>query len=117
MLSDSEISQQKRKVELAFAGAVSVALIALTFAVTKLAPTYEPIAEVSVASKPIVVFPDFASIPNIKAKKPQFLISCKIMCVMKTEASAICVFSCSVMLISLAQVPPYPDVKETGWLI
>ena len=72
MLSDSEISQQKRKVELAFAGAVSVALIALTFAVTKLAPTYEPIAEVSVASKPVVVFPDFASISNIEAKKQQF---------------------------------------------
>jgi Bax protein len=72
MLSDSEISQQKRKVELAFAGVVSVALISLTFAVTKLAPTYEPIAEVLVASKPIVVFPDFASIPNIKAKKQQF---------------------------------------------
>jgi len=72
MLSDSEISQQKRKLELAFAAAVSVALFALTFTVAKLAPTYESIAKVSVASKPIVVFPDFASISNIEAKKQQF---------------------------------------------
>jgi Bax protein len=72
MLSDSEILQQKRKLELAFAGAVSLALFALTFAVTKLAPTYESTAEVSVASKPVVVFPDFASISNIEAKKQQF---------------------------------------------
>ena len=72
MLSDNEISQQKRKLELAFAGAVSVALFALTFAVTKLAPNYEPTAEVSVASKPIVALPDFASISNIEAKKQQF---------------------------------------------
>ena len=72
MLSDSEISQQKRKLELAFAGAVSVALFVLTFAVTKLAPTYESTAEISVVSKSIVVFPDFASISNIEAKKQQF---------------------------------------------
>jgi len=72
MQSDNEISQQKRKLELAFAGAVSVALFALTFAVTKLAPNYEPTAEVSVASKPIVALPDFASISNIEAKKKQF---------------------------------------------
>lgn len=72
MLSDSEILQQKRKLELAFAGAVSLALFALTFAVTKLAPTYESTAEVSVASKPIVALPDFASISNIEAKKQQF---------------------------------------------
>jgi Bax protein len=72
MPSDSEISQQKRKLELAFAGLVSVALFALTFAVTKLAPTYESTAEVVVATKPIVVFPDFASISNIEVKKQQF---------------------------------------------
>ena len=72
MLSDSEISQQKRKLELAFAGAVSVALFVLTFAVTKLAPTYESTSELPVVSKSIVVFPDFASISNIEAKKQQF---------------------------------------------
>jgi Bax protein len=72
MLSDSEISQQKRKRELAFAGLVSVALFVLTFAVTKFAPTYESTAEVSVVPEPIVVFPDFASISNTEAKKQQF---------------------------------------------
>ena len=69
MLSDSEISQQKRKLELAFAGAISVALFVLTFAVTKLAPTYESTSELPVVSKSIVVFPDFASISNIEAKE------------------------------------------------
>ena len=72
MLSDSEISLQKRKRELAFAGLVSVALFVLTFAVTKFAPTYESTAEVSVVPEPIVVFPDFASISNTEAKKQQF---------------------------------------------
>ncbi|MDA0279856.1 MAG: glucosaminidase domain-containing protein [Proteobacteria bacterium] len=72
MLSDSEISQQKRKRELAFAGLVSVALFVLTFAVTKFAPTYESTAEVSVVPEPIVVFPDFASISDTEAKKQQF---------------------------------------------
>ena len=72
MLSDSEISRQKRKRELAFAGLVSVALFVLTFAVTKFAPTYESTAEVSVVPEPIVVFPDFASISNTEAKKQQF---------------------------------------------
>lgn len=72
MLSDSEISQQKRKLELAFAGLVSAALFALTFAVTKLAPIYESTAEVLEVPKPVVVFPDFASISNIEAKKQQF---------------------------------------------
>jgi len=72
MLSDSEISEQKRKLELAFAGLVSAALLALTIAVTKLAPSHESLAGVSVAAKPIVVFPDFASISNIETKKQQF---------------------------------------------
>jgi Bax protein len=72
MQSDSEVSKQKRKLELAFAGLVSVALIALTVAVTKLAPTYESAAEVVVTPEPIVVFPDFASISNIETKKLQF---------------------------------------------
>jgi len=72
MLSDSEILQPKRKLEIAFAGLVSVALFALTLAVTKLAPTHELTAEVLVAPKPIVVFPDFASISNIELKKRQF---------------------------------------------
>lgn len=72
MLSDSEVSEQKRKLELAFAGLVSVALIALTVAVTQLAPTYDSATEAAVTPEPIVVFPDFASISNIEVKKQQF---------------------------------------------
>ena len=53
MPSDSEIAGQKRKLELASAGLVSVALLALTFAVTKLAPTHESSTEVSATLEPI----------------------------------------------------------------
>lgn len=72
MLSDSEISDQKRKLELAFAGLVSIALFALTLAVTKLAPPHESAVVVSVEPVPVVVFPDFASISNTESKKQQF---------------------------------------------
>ena len=72
MQLDSEISGQKRKVELAFAGLVLVALISLTVAVTKLAPNHESPAGVALTPEPIFVFPDFASISNIEAKKQQF---------------------------------------------
>ena len=72
MQLDSEISGQKRKVELAFAGLVLVALISLTVAVTKLAPNHESPAGVALTPEPIFVFPDFASISNIETKKQQF---------------------------------------------
>lgn len=72
MLSDSENAGQKRKLELAFAGLVSIALIGLTSAVTMLAPAHKSITEVSTTLEPIVVFPDFASISDIEAKKKQF---------------------------------------------
>ncbi|MBL4581355.1 MAG: glucosaminidase domain-containing protein [Gammaproteobacteria bacterium] len=72
MLSDGEIAGQKRKLELAFAGLISVALIALTVAITKFAPTYESATETALTPEPIVVFPDFASISNIEVKKQQF---------------------------------------------
>ncbi|MBL4572474.1 MAG: glucosaminidase domain-containing protein [Gammaproteobacteria bacterium] len=72
MLSDGEIAGQKRKLELAFAGLISVALIALMVAITKFAPTYESATETALTPEPIVVFPDFASISNIEVKKQQF---------------------------------------------
>ena len=72
MQLDREISGQKRKVELAFAGLVLVALISLTVAVTKLAPNHESRAGVALTPEPIFVFPDFASISNIETKKQQF---------------------------------------------
>jgi Bax protein len=72
MQLDREISGQKRKVELAFAGLVLVALISLTVAVTKLAPNQESPAGVALTPEPIFVFPDFASISNIETKKQQF---------------------------------------------
>jgi Bax protein len=72
MQLDREISGQKRKVELAFAGLVLVALISLTVAVTKLAPNHESPAGVALTPEPIFVFPDFASISNIETKKQQF---------------------------------------------
>ena len=72
MKSDNEISDQKRKFELVLAGLVAFALIGLTFAVMKLAPSHELAVEVAVKSEPVVVFPDFASISNIASKKQQF---------------------------------------------
>jgi len=71
MPSENESAEHKRRLELAFAGLVSVALLALTVTVTKLAPAHEP-TEASVKLEPIVVFPDFGSISNIDAKKQQF---------------------------------------------
>ncbi len=72
MPSENESAGQKRKLELAFAGLVSVALLALTVAVTKLAPPHPSTAELTPTLEPIVVFPDFASISDIEAKKQQF---------------------------------------------
>ena len=46
--------------------------MALTFAVTKFAPTHDSIAGFSATPEPIVVFPDFASISDIDEKKQQF---------------------------------------------
>lgn len=72
MLSDSEIASQKRMRELACAGLVSVALFVLTFSVTKLAPSNDSASAFPDSLDPIVVFPDFASISDIDAKKLQF---------------------------------------------
>lgn len=69
---ESEIAGQKRKLELATAGLISVALAALTFAVTELAPPHGPAVELAVTPEPIVVFPDFASFVDMDAKKLQF---------------------------------------------
>lgn len=72
MPSENESAGQKRKLELAFAGLVSVALLALTVTVTKLAPPHPSTADLAPTLDPIVVFPDFASISDIDAKKQQF---------------------------------------------
>jgi Bax protein len=72
VLLEYEITGQERKLELAFAGLVALALVALTFAVTKFAPTHDSIAGFSATPEPIVVFPDFASISDIDEKKQQF---------------------------------------------
>ena len=72
MLSTSDTAKQKRKLELAFAGLVALGLFGLTVAVTKLAPTHDSSIEISTTVEPIVVFPDFASISDIDAKKQQF---------------------------------------------
>jgi Bax protein len=72
VLLENEITGQERKLELAFAGLVALALVALTFAVTKFAPTHDSIAGFSATPEPIVVFPDFASISDIDEKKQQF---------------------------------------------
>jgi Bax protein len=72
VLLGSEITGQERKLELAFAGLVALALVALTFAVTKFAPTHDSIADFSATPEPIAVFPDFASISDIDEKKQQF---------------------------------------------
>jgi len=71
MYPENENAEDKRKLELVFAGLVSVALLALTVTVTKLAPAHES-TEASATLEPIVVFPDFASISDIDAKKQQF---------------------------------------------
>lgn len=71
MSSETELVLPKRKLELAVAGLVSVGLFALTLLVTKLAPD-SPTSSVTEYTKPIVVFPDFASISDIDAKKQQF---------------------------------------------
>ncbi len=72
MLKGSETAEQKRKLELMLAGMVSVALLVLTILVTKFAPSYEATPLVVEVSAPITVFPDFASITDIEAKKQQF---------------------------------------------
>lgn len=72
MLSETEDTGHKRRLELAFAGLVAAALIALTISVTKLAPSSDSTSLILVTPEPIVVFPDFASISDIDAKKQQF---------------------------------------------
>lgn len=72
MPAEHEIAEPKRGRELAVAGLVSIALVALTIGVTKLAPSASSSINRAVSLEPIVVFPDFASISNIDAKKQQF---------------------------------------------
>jgi len=72
MQSEPETYENKRMHELAFAGFFSLVLIALTFAVTTLTPYKGTKNSSAVALEPIVVFPDFASISDIDAKKQQF---------------------------------------------
>jgi len=60
-----------RKIELTGAAVVSLAMVALIYAVQRLTLVVPaPIEEVVV--EPIAVFPDFASIPNVDVKKQQF---------------------------------------------
>ncbi|GJM13140.1 MAG: glycoside hydrolase family 73 [Pseudohongiella sp.] len=72
MPADSEVTEPKRKLELLCAGLISIALFALTFAVAKLDPAHDSSGTLSENLEPIVVFPDFASIADIDAKKQQF---------------------------------------------
>jgi len=72
MQSEPEIVENKRMHEIAIAGFFSLVLIALTFAVTTLSPNKESKNSTVEALEPIVVFPDFASISDIDAKKQQF---------------------------------------------
>lgn len=72
MQAEHEITEPRRGFELAVAGLVSVALVVLTVTVTKLGPAAAAPSSKSVSLEPIVVFPDFASISNIDAKKQQF---------------------------------------------
>ena len=69
MSLETETIEQSRRLELAFAGIVSFALVGLILAVMELS---SPDAVVAEFSEPIVVFPDFASISDIDAKKKQF---------------------------------------------
>lgn len=72
MPATSENAEQKRKLELLAAGVVSLGLFALTFAVTKLAPTYESLDETVTVVEPVAAFPDFASISDVDEKKQKF---------------------------------------------
>ncbi len=72
MQSGQGIAGPSRKLELAVAGIVSLALLALTVTVTRLAPIPVSSSNNSLPLEPIVVFPDFASISDIDAKKQQF---------------------------------------------
>ncbi len=72
MSSETETMEQSRRLELAFAGFVSLALIGLIVAVMALSESDPTDAAGAEISGPIVVFPDFASIADIEAKKQQF---------------------------------------------
>lgn len=72
MSSESGTMGSGRKIELAFAGLVTAALVGLVVAVTALSPRVLPEPPVEEAAELIVVFPDFASIADIDAKKQQF---------------------------------------------
>mgnify|MGYP003676228495 FL=1 len=72
MSLDTKIVASKRRLELAFAGVVSLALIVLIVAVMELSKPPSSDGSVAEVSGPIVVFPDFASISDIEEKKQQF---------------------------------------------
>lgn len=69
---DTESAERERRIELAFAGLVSIALVALTAAVMRFSPANTTVDSPSALSGPIVVFPDFASISDTEVKKQQF---------------------------------------------
>jgi Bax protein len=72
MLAENENTDLQRRIELALAGLVSAALLVLTIGVTKFAPSADSELQNLADLEPIVVFPDFASISDIEAKKQQF---------------------------------------------
>lgn len=69
---ETESVERERKIELAFAGLVSIALVALTATVMKLSPVDRTPDIPPSLSGPIAVFPDFASISDTEVKKQQF---------------------------------------------
>jgi Bax protein len=72
MTAQTRGPEQKRKLELAGAGIVAIALMALTITVSNITPSYLPDAEKPDAHNPIAVFPDFAAISDTETKKQQF---------------------------------------------
>lgn len=73
MSSETTAKASSRKAELACAAVVSLALITLTYVVSQHSPPeVSDVPAASVDTSPIVVFPDFASISDIDAKKQQF---------------------------------------------
>ncbi len=72
MTAGLESFDQKRRLELIAAGIASFGLLLLTILVTKFAPPHQAATSLVEIPTPIVVFPDFASISDIEAKKQQF---------------------------------------------
>lgn len=69
----SDTLDSKRKHELMAAAGISAAMLALILLVQQIAsPTVPATPTVLTESDPIIVFPDFASIPRVDVKKQQF---------------------------------------------